>query len=647
MSDARVGMELAGYRIESVLGRGGMSVVYLAEDLALGRKVALKVLATHLAEDERFRERFVRESRLAASLEHPNIVPIYEAREADGMLFIAMRLVRGTDLATLLERDGPLEPARAANVVSQVAEALDAAHAEGLVHRDVKAANILVAPATGSSGPDHVYLTDFGLTKRVLSMGASTKTGQFLGTIDYAAPEQFEGKELDARTDIYSLGCVLYECLTGERPFGERMEPAVMHAHMTEQPPAPTATQPTLPRAIDGVVRKAMAKRPDDRYQRAGDLAQAARAALGAPAPSGPPPPTKRPRARLLLVGAAALAVALAVVLVLLLAGHGTPAAGPSTPPRTGTTPPITLQPPAAPAGSVAAVDPKTGKVGLVVRDAVSANITPAGGEPGVAVGEGFVWAKISGARGQRLEQIDPESGQIRHSTAVGSADFGSTNELAIGFRAIWTPLSALGTLDTSLTRVNPATGARLRSFDISGHGDARDVATGAGAVWVPFQDGTLLRVSPQTGKAKAIDIGGSLDAVAVSGATVWVIDEVESAVTRLDAHGGHRRLFPVAGSLKDVVATDDGAWILDPVAGAVIPIGVAAEGPGAPIRVGEDPTGIAAGLGAIWVSDGGGAIYRIDPALGVATPIQVGVPLVAIAVDEPDRVVWVAVRPA
>jgi serine/threonine protein kinase len=202
------GSEFAGYRIESVLGRGGMGVVYLAEHIGMGRKVALKVLASDLAEDERFRERFVRESRLAASLEHPNIVPIHEAGEVDRVLFIAMRYVEGADLRALLREHGALEPQRAAAIVGQVASALDAAHARGLVHRDVKPGNVLIARTAATSG-EHVYLSDFGLTKRTSSDSGITGTGQFVGTLEYAAPEQFEGKRLDARTDVYSLGCLL------------------------------------------------------------------------------------------------------------------------------------------------------------------------------------------------------------------------------------------------------------------------------------------------------------------------------------------------------------------------------------------------------------------------------------------------------
>jgi serine/threonine protein kinase len=284
--DLQPGTEVAGYRIVSTLGRGGMSVVYLAEHDWLQRKVALKVLAPQLAEDDRFRERFVRESRLAASLDHPNVIPIYEAGASGGDLFIAMRYVEGTDLRTLLHEGGALEPRRAVPIVRQVAAALDAAHEQGLVHRDVKPGNVLLARQRGSEAGEHVYLSDFGLTKRSASDSGITGTGQFVGTLDYAAPEQFKGGTSDARTDVYSLGCVLFECLTGSPPFTSENDAGLMYAHLQEEPPSVTAQQPELPREIDRVLAMAMAKAPADRQRTAGALADDAVRALGVGAPA-------------------------------------------------------------------------------------------------------------------------------------------------------------------------------------------------------------------------------------------------------------------------------------------------------------------------------------------------------------------------
>jgi WD40 repeat protein/tRNA A-37 threonylcarbamoyl transferase component Bud32 len=276
-ADPRIGTELAGYRIEALLGRGGMGVVYLAEQLRLKRRVALKLLAPELADDDRFRERFLRESELAASIDHPNITPVYEAGEVEGLLYIAMRYVEGEDLKSLLAREGRLEPGRALAVLDQVAVALDAAHERGLVHRDVKPANILLA---AGAGREHVYLSDFGITKRTDEDANLTDSGQFLGTADYVAPEQIEGGEIDGRADVYSLGCVLFECLVGESPFGSESKVGLLFAHLQKPPPSLTRVRADLPAAIDAVIAKAMAKQLADRYRTCGELAEAARAVM-------------------------------------------------------------------------------------------------------------------------------------------------------------------------------------------------------------------------------------------------------------------------------------------------------------------------------------------------------------------------------
>jgi serine/threonine-protein kinase len=275
MTQLEVGSQLGSYRIQGYIGRGGMGVVYRAEHVHLGRQVALKLLAPELAENESFRDRFVRESRVAARVDHPNVIPIYEAGEADGHYFIAMRYVDGFDLREILHTGGALELPCALAVLTQVAGALDAAHAQGLVHRDVKPGNILAV-----GGSEHYYLTDFGLTKAMSSDTAFTATGQFVGTTDYVAPEQIEGKELDRRTDVYSLGCVFYECLAGTTPFKRDSDMAVMWAHMQEPPPRVTERRPELPAGLDVVIATAMAKAKDHRYPSCSTLAAAARSAI-------------------------------------------------------------------------------------------------------------------------------------------------------------------------------------------------------------------------------------------------------------------------------------------------------------------------------------------------------------------------------
>ena len=266
---------VGSYRIEAPLGRGGMGAVYLAEHVHLKRRVALKVLPPGLADDPDFRERFIRESQLAASIDHPNVMPVYDADDEDGVLYIAMRYVDGSDLKHVLSRDGELGPERTMDIISQVASGLDAAHARGLVHRDVKPANVMIEAETG-----RVFVTDFGIAK-LASMTGITRTGSFLGTIEYASPEQFEGKVLDRRSDVYSLGCMLFHCLAGHPPYVRDTDVAVMHAHMMDPPPRLADVAPGLPSAVDAVVTKAMAKRRDDRYPTAGDVAGALRNALG------------------------------------------------------------------------------------------------------------------------------------------------------------------------------------------------------------------------------------------------------------------------------------------------------------------------------------------------------------------------------
>jgi serine/threonine-protein kinase len=414
MAQLELGSTIGGYRIESVAGRGGMGVVYVATQLRLNRRVALKAIAPDLAEDPGFRERFTHESQIAASIDHPNVIPVYEAGEQDGLLYLSMRYVEGTDLGKLLKAEGRVEARRAANILAQVAEALDAAHARGLVHRDVKPGNILIAAG------DRTYLTDFGLTKHAESASGLTKTGTWVGTVDYVAPEQIRGDHVDARADVYALGCVLFHAMSGQVPFPRPSEVAKIYAHMQDDPPAVDWAGLGVPAGVDQVVRRAMAKDPAVRFQSAGDLGRAVVAATeqrpqpmpertvaagdaapvaattaaglsptgtgatqalppqpyapppqhypGAPPPYGPPPPPDGPRGPsklpLILVG-----------LLLLLAGGGVAIAAatgafegdggtttpttPTTPTTTtATTPPTTTtkQPPTTPVVSESAV---------------------------------------------------------------------------------------------------------------------------------------------------------------------------------------------------------------------------------------------------------------------------------------------------
>ena len=280
MADLLVEKEFAGYRVDRRVGRGGMGVVYQATDLSLDRTVALKVLAEELAEDDVFRRRFMGECKIAASLDHPNIVPIYAAGQSDGRLYLAMRFVFGDDLRTVLRVEGGrLDPPRVARIVALVASALDAAHERGLVHRDVKPANVLVTPE------DHVYLSDFGLSKRITAHAEHTRTGEILGTLDYIAPEQIRREAPGPAADIYALGCMAFHLLTGQVPFPAETEEAKLWAQLSEPPPQASTTASGIDPAFDPVLRRAMAKRPEERQANAGELGDALLDAVAGRAP--------------------------------------------------------------------------------------------------------------------------------------------------------------------------------------------------------------------------------------------------------------------------------------------------------------------------------------------------------------------------
>jgi serine/threonine protein kinase len=368
--DPRIGTMFAGHRIEEVIGRGGASVVYLAEHLRLGRRVALKILAPHLAEDEMFRERFIRESRIAAGLDHPNVVTIYDAGEVEDGLYISMRYVEGSDLGKILQTEGALEPSRTILILSQVASGLDAAHVQGLVHRDVKPGNVLV------EGPGSVleraYLSDFGISKRTTTGSGLTRTGQFVGTVDYVAPEQITGEPIDGRTDVYSLGCVLYQCLSGRVPFRADTEVATIYRQLNDAPPALEDFADA--ESLNRVIARALSKSKEDRYHSCGGLIEAIRGPLvGAaqtptvvgprierdvPTPALEPvtdvlvKPTDhdgRPRSRVAWLAAAGVILSAGIVGAVLLAGRGDGGgmdlgAGPG-PNTTTTTPPATTPP--------------------------------------------------------------------------------------------------------------------------------------------------------------------------------------------------------------------------------------------------------------------------------------------------------------
>jgi hypothetical protein len=294
IGDFLPGARIAGYRIEQLIGRGGMAVVYRATDVRLDRMVALKILSPDLARNDSFRQRFIRESRAGAAVDHPHVIPVFEAGDAEGVLFIAMRYVSGLDVRALIERIGRLPATRTVELVSQVASALDKAHATGLVHRDVKPANMLLASFNDDGfGTDHVYLSDFGLSKQSISSPSLTMTGQFLGTLDYMSPEQVNGRQIDGKTDQYALGCAAFEMLTGHPPFRREANLAVMWAQVSAPPPSVRTARPELAAAVDDVIARALAKAPNDRYETCVEFALALRYACSIG--GGQTPPVREP----------------------------------------------------------------------------------------------------------------------------------------------------------------------------------------------------------------------------------------------------------------------------------------------------------------------------------------------------------------
>jgi serine/threonine-protein kinase len=514
-ADPRIGSELAGYRIERPLGRGGMSVVYLAEHLRLRRKVALKLLAPEISANERFRERFLRESEVAASLDHPNVIPIYDADEADGLLYIAMRYVDGTDLKTLLVREGALTPSRAVALTAQVAEALDVAHEHGLVHRDVKPGNVLVAL---QAGREHCYLADFGLTKQTSSESGLTETGQFIGTADYVSPEQIERRPATARSDQYALTCVLYECLAGEPPYRSESFVGVVYAHLNIPPPSLHERRPELPLGVDPVLGRGMAKDPDDRYPSCRELVDEARRELGVTGdlPVPPPAPTFT-RKRLLLAagGVIAIAAAAAVPAVLLTRGDEP------------TAPPLVLG-----VASLVRIDPATD--GPVAAISVGA---PTIGLVSLTAGGGAAW--LASPYGGTVSRIDTRTNEVTRTVSVP----GSPTDVSVGAGGVWVVGYERGT--SLLTRIDPAAGVVRRTFELP-DGDPVGVAARGDSLWVAARSlsgSAVLRVRPAGGDVAAtIPIEGSVFGLAVGDGDVWAAagrNQEPATLTRIDAETG------------------------------------------------------------------------------------------------------------
>ena len=605
---------VAGYEIDALVGRGGMGDVYRAFDARLERPVALKLLGERLSDDEGFRERMLTESRLAASLDHPNVVPIYEAGEADGRLFIAMRYVDGTDLKALLRRDGALAPERAVAIASQVADALDAAHAQGLVHRDVKPSNVLIDQQRGR---EHVYLADFGLTQSVSDTRPTD--GHLMGTVDYVAPEQIVGDHVDGRADIYALGCLLFESLTGSLPFTGATDVAVVYAHLEQPPPRATDRRPSLPPAVDDVLARAMAKDPGDRHPTCGDLVEEVRHALGLVHTGS----SSRRRAAVLIGVVLAAAVAAVAGLVLAIRDDA----------------PATV----ATGGAIVRIDPATNEVSASY--AVSAY-------PGVVTtARDRVW--VGDFRDGSLWRVDPKRGDVQRFTTTGEP-----RDLTSLGGHIYVAGDGETIVEGNVTRYDAVTGNRESGVPVlacsvaggdgvlwaagcplvvrlsTGSGDMRilrrelvpfqqplsaetsrnamrDMAVGEGALWVIGDpvDRRVFRVDRRTGKILGITtLPVAPRSIAAGEGGVWVTGLIDDVVLRLDPATGRRlQTIDVGRGASGVAVGADGVWVasaidrevsrIDPATGEVV----------ARIAVDGAPREIAVGAGGVWVTTDAG----------------------------------------
>jgi hypothetical protein len=591
-ADRRLGTAFGGYRIDALIGRGGMSVVYRAHDAALGRNVALKLLSPDLAEDEVFRRRFLRESQLAASLDHPNVVPVYEAGEVEGVLYIAMRYVDGTDLKTILRTGGALAADRALAVAAQLAGALDAAHERGLIHRDVKPSNVLV---TGRPGNEHCYLADFGLSTSMSDRSAAVSPQQIVGTIDYVAPEQIRDEEVDARADVYSLACLFYECLTGAVPFRRSSDVAVIYAHLEELPTPATRLRPALPPGLDAVLDRGLEKLPDERWQTSGAMVDAARSALA----SGRR--TRSRRRRLLVPAVAVVAAAAAAIAVAFLGGGGTPVARADTLVR--------LDAGGAPAGGLeldglpTAVTVCAGSVWVTTADGavsqidprtLNAHRVPVRGRPSDVADVGTLAAVVSGPP-EHVTVIDAAYGQV--SGTVPLPDGGRSATAVAAGRDVWVANPS----DRALNRLDPPYTAV--SDTVPTPGAPRLLAAGEGALWVAGNR-VLWKIHPASGEIRArIRLPITPVGLAAGNGGVWIVDGRAPTLLRLYPRTGRvTKRIHVGRSPVAVAVGPRSVWTVNRADGTVSKVDSARNVVASTSDVGADPVDVVVGLGSVWV---------------------------------------------
>jgi DNA-binding beta-propeller fold protein YncE len=601
VGDFAIGSEVAGYRIEGLIARGGMGVVYRAVHLGLERPVALKVIARELADREGFRERFLRESRLAARLDHPSVVPIYDSREVDGELIVAMRLVQGGDLRGLIDREGPLAPQRALHILGQVADALDAAHAAGIVHRDVKPHNILVEG-------DHAYLSDFGLAKAFDESGA-TGDASVVGTAHYMSPEQWRGDSIGPAADVYSLGCVLYEALTGIAPFAR----------------AEADTEPEMPQGVEEAIRRATAKDPLDRYRSAGELIAAARTGAGSEirptavlshdrserttvpnASQGWFGLRGRRAALWIFSGFAVIAIAITAAALLLLLGDEGPSV--SAPIAVGT-PPLRITADGQGAwvtserdGTVTWLDPDSGKQ---LRQ-----VTLRRGISGIAIGSKWLW--VSDPRRHELLRLDAKT--LRQEQAIEIPGAPGPIALSADPPRVWVADED----GKGIAVVNAESYNRIRT-QLPPLAAPLRLAVGAGALWAS---------SSSTASVRRIDLG-SLEpgdpilagprpaGITVAQGAVWVTNPPQGTVTEIDPSLREVRAQVDVGSKPGGIdAGTSAVWVANAADSTVSKIDLdSGEVAGDPIEVGPEPGAVAIGGDAVWVANNGdGTVTRIEP---------------------------------
>jgi hypothetical protein len=576
-----IGTQFAGYRIEGVVGRGGMGVVYRATELALDRPVALKLIAPEFAGDDSFRERFLRESRLAASIDHPGILPVYAAGEADGELFLATRFVTGTDLRSLID-EGPLTGERAIALLGQVADALDAAHGRGLVHRDVKPGNVLVDTA------DHCYLCDFGLTTQLVD-GATTGTSLLAGSLDYLAPEQIRTGDVDRRADQYALACVLYELLSGRPPFRRDTEAQTLWAHMQEEP------DPLLGYdELDRIFVRALAKEPDERYEDCNAFADDARAALGLGlSPIAVRRRRRRIGGRLLALGGALLAVAVvAVILVLTFLPEAALEAAPN---------------------SVGAVDPVSPEL---------TSVTSVGNTPtDVAASDDWVWVINSNDGVGTISRIDARSRRLASTFSVA----GTPRTVVAAFGSLW-----VGTTEGRVHRIEPGTDLVETSWTLPNAGQSTAFEFDLGAGWLAASPNAiwagssraLSRIDPSTERLRPRE-SPTWGPMAYGFGSLWVLGRELERVS--PATGRVVGTVDLVGGRSDIATGFGSVWIADDEEQAVIRVGARQETVLRTYDVAGSPLGVAVGADAVWAASDNGTVVRIDPETDDVTIVRVG----------------------